>query len=167
MLILNFIGKHKGKTITILKRIKKESGMDDNMYKGMYQTGASSSKFYNLPKIHKKDIPLLPIILTRDSITYGVAQELAGILQAMVGNTPHHIQNTQNFVESRKEITLHPGEYITSYDDSTSFTSVAVKPVLHIIKNRLQQDHTLSQRTKLTAQHIIKLPPQHLYPVPR
>ena len=31
--------------------------MDDNMYKFMYQIGAGSSKFYGLPKIHKKGMP--------------------------------------------------------------------------------------------------------------
>ena len=41
--------KLKAKLITILKRIKRESGLLDNIYKTMYPTGYTSSKFYGLP----------------------------------------------------------------------------------------------------------------------
>ena len=50
--------KNKAKLINILKRIKKQSGLDDNTYKNMYPKGESSPKFYGLPKIHKKDTSL-------------------------------------------------------------------------------------------------------------
>ena len=49
--------KYKAKLITILQRIKLESGMEDSMYKRMYPTGAHFPKFCSLPKIYKKDIP--------------------------------------------------------------------------------------------------------------
>ena len=45
------------KVISILKKVKTERGMDENTCKKMYPTGASSPKLYELPKIHKKDIP--------------------------------------------------------------------------------------------------------------
>ena len=49
--------------------------MDNNMYKRMYPTGAYSPKFYSLPKIHKKDTPLMVILSRRDSVIYGVSKE--------------------------------------------------------------------------------------------
>ena len=45
--------KNKAKLINILKTIKNESAMDDNMY----PTEPCSSKFYRFPKIHKKTPP--------------------------------------------------------------------------------------------------------------
>ena len=38
--------KLKAKLITILRRIKKESGLEENLYKYMYPTGHTSPKFY-------------------------------------------------------------------------------------------------------------------------
>ena len=47
----------------------------------MYPTGCVPPKFYGLPKIHKPDTPLRPIVSSCGSVTYGVAKELAKILK--------------------------------------------------------------------------------------
>ena len=39
----------KNKLISMLRRIKAETGMQENTYKKMYPTGACSPKFYGLP----------------------------------------------------------------------------------------------------------------------
>ena len=85
--------KHKNKLINILKNIKAESGMSDNTYKMMYPTGASPPKFYGLLKIHKKDVPLRPIVSNMGSVTYGVAKELVRILKSLVGKTIYNDNN--------------------------------------------------------------------------
>ena len=90
------------------------------------------------------------------SSLWGV-KELIGILQQLVGKSPHHIQNTLNFVESIKDIKLQPGECITSYYVTVLFTSVPIEPTKDIIKNKLWQYHTFPQRPQLTTQHIIEL----------
>ena len=49
--------KIKAKLITLLKKVKSQTGLDSNTYKAMYPTGCSAPKFYGLPKIHKPDTP--------------------------------------------------------------------------------------------------------------
>ena len=78
--------KHKTKLINILKNIKAESRISENTYK-MNPTGASPPKFYSLPKIHKKDIPLRLIVSSIGSVTYEVVKELASFLKPLVGTT--------------------------------------------------------------------------------
>ena len=123
----------------------------------MYPTGCVPPKFYGLPKIHKPDIPLRPIVSSCGSVTYGVAKELAKILKPLVGKSPHHINSTQDFVEQVKHITLAPGECLWSYDVSSLFTSVPIDPVLNIIKNLLEKNHTLKERTVMGVSDIILL----------
>ena len=96
----------KNKLITILKRVKTQAGLNNQTYKAMYPTGCVPPKFYGLPKIHKPDTPLRPIVSSCGSVTYGVAKELAKILKPLVGKSPHHINSTQDFVEQVKHITL-------------------------------------------------------------
>ena len=48
----------KNKLVNILRKVKADTGMQDNTYKKMYPIGVSPPKFYGLPKIHKKNIPL-------------------------------------------------------------------------------------------------------------
>ena len=43
------------------------------------------------------------------SVTYGVAKELAKILKPLVDKSPHHVNNTQDFVEEAKHVTWHLG----------------------------------------------------------
>ena len=132
-------------------------GLDSITYKSMYLTGCVPHRFYGLPQIHKPDTPFRPIVSSCGSVIYGVARELAKILKPLVGKSPHHINSTQDFVEQIKHITLGPGECLSSYDVSALFASAPVDPALHIIKDLLEKDHTLKERTVLAVSDIILL----------
>ena len=147
----------KNKLINILKNIKTKSGLGTNIYKSMYPTGCVPPKFYGLPKIHKPDTPLRPIVSSCGSVTYGVAKELAKILKPLVGKSPHHINSTQDFVEQARQFKLEPGECLSSYDVSALFTSVPIDPSLNIIKDLLDKDTTLKERTVMEVGDIILL----------
>ena len=147
----------KNKLINILKRVKSQTGLNNQTYKAMYPTGCVPPKFYGLPKIHKLDTPLRPIVSSCGSVTYGVAKELAKILKPLVGKSPHHINSTQDFVEQVRHITLVPGECLSSYDVSALFTSVPIDPALKIIKDLLVKDPTLKDRTVIGVDDIILL----------
>ena len=71
----------KNKLINILKRVKSQTDLNNQTYKAMYSTGCVPPKFYGLPKIHKPDTPLRPIVSSCGSVTYDVAKELAKILK--------------------------------------------------------------------------------------
>ena len=123
----------------------------------MYPTGCVPPKFYGLPKIHKLDTPLRPIVSSCGSVTYGVGKELAQILTSLVGKSPHHSNSTQDSVEQVKQITLAPEECLSSCDVSALFTLVPVDPALNIIRDLLDKDHTLKERTVLAVNDIILL----------
>ena len=71
--------------------------MDENTYRRMCHTGASAAKVYGLPKIHKKDVPLRPIVSSIGSVTYGVAKELSQILKPLVCKSIYHVNNSNEF----------------------------------------------------------------------
>ena len=52
-------------------------------------------------------------------------------------------------------IILEPGECLSSYDVSALFTSVPVDPALTIIKDLLEKDTTLEERTVMEVRDII------------
>ena len=149
--------KLKTKLISLLKKIKADGGIEEQLYKKMYPTGAVAPKFYGLPKIHKGDIPLRPIVSSRGSISYEVAKELSRILRPLAGKSPHHIKNTGDFVQQVRGIRLQPTECITSYDVSTLFTSVPIESAITIIRNKLEMDPELHLRTTMEVEHITSL----------
>ena len=149
--------KQKNKLISILKTIKVDGGLKDELYRRLYPTGAGSPQFYGLPKIHKPGIPLRPIISSIGTVTYNTAKELARILKPLVGLSKHHIHNTIDFVEQIKEVKLKEEESMVSYDVTALFTSVPIPPVLKIIEEKLEEDKDLPRRTSMNTRHIIKL----------
>ena len=90
--------KYKNKLITLLKNIKTEGGMDEVTYRRLYPTGASWSKLYGLPKVHKSGMPLRPIVSSIGSVTYKTSKELSRILKPLVGRSPHQVQNNKEFI---------------------------------------------------------------------
>ena len=88
--------KQKNKLINILRRVKTEAKLEDTTYRRMYTTGACSPQLYGLPKIHKNNL-LRPIVSSKRSVFYGVAKELARILNPLTGMTIHHVSNSKDF----------------------------------------------------------------------
>ena len=78
-------------------------------------------------------------------------------LKPLVGKLPHHIQSTNDCVNKVREITLLPGECLTSYDVTALFISVPKDPALNIIKDLLEKDDNFSNRTVLSVQNITEL----------
>ena len=149
--------KLKAQLITKLRRIKREDNLDEGTCKVIYPTGCIPSNFYGLPKIHKTGDPLRPIISSRASVTYGIAKVISKVLKQLVGKSPHYIQSTVDFVSKAKRFTLQMGEYLSSYDVTSLFTSVPLDPALNIIKDLLEKDENLNDRTLLSAQNIMEL----------
>ena len=110
------------------------------------------------PRSTSQTTPLRPIVSSRGLVTYGVAKVLTKIIKPLVCKSPHHIHSTQDFVEQANKVTLLPGECLSSYDDVTAlFTLVPVETALGIIKDLLEQDNTLKERTVLPVKDIILL----------
>ena len=149
--------KQKARLIKLLKNIKAEGGITEEKYKKMYPTGAGAPKFYGLPKIHKQDTPLRPIVSSTGTVSYNTAKELARILKPLVGMSTHHLQNTKDFIQQLKEVKLQQDETIISYDVKALFSSVPIQPVLNIIKNKLENDQQLQQRTSMSVSQITSL----------
>ena len=122
----------------------------------MYPTGCVPPGSMASPRSTSQTL-LRPIVSSCGSVTYGVAKELTKILKPLVGKSLYHINSTQDIVEQVRHITLVPGECLSSYDVSALFTSVPIEPALNIIKDLLEKDHTLKDKTVMSVNDIILL----------
>ena len=99
-------------------------------------------------------MPLRPIVSSIGSVTYETSKELSRILKPLVGRSPHHVQNNQEFLKQLEDIQMGPDDIIMSYNVKAVFTSVPIKPALKIIQKLLEEDHTFPQRTTMTVKNI-------------
>ena len=109
------------------------------------------------PEVHKEGIPLRPIVSSIRVVSYETFKELARILKPLVGKSPHHVHNTQDFIEQIKDIKLKEDQCMMSYDVKALFTSVPIQPALNTIQNLLEEDKDLQQRITMSVKNIISL----------
>ena len=81
-------------------------------------------------------------------------RSLSRILKPLVGRSPHHVRNNQDFIHSLEEIIVEPEEFMMSFDVKALFTSIPIQPALKIIKKLLEEDTSLHQRTTMSVKHI-------------
>lgn len=113
--------------------------------------------FYGLPKIHKPNIPLRPIVSSIGSPCHKLARFLLKILNPLSGKTDSFINNTPHFLEKLQDAHINTQHLMVSFDVVSLFTNVPVDKTLHIIKQRLENDGTLHNRTTLSVNTIMEL----------
>ena len=102
-------------------------------------------------------MPLRPIVSSIGAVTYQTAKELSKILKPLVGKSPHHVHNNEDFLQHLQGIQLGPDEVIISYDVKALFTLVPIQPALTIIKKFLEEDLGLQERTSVAVRNIMCL----------
>ena len=137
--------KLKNKLLNLLKETKAEGGIKDQLYKKMYPTGAVAPNLYGLPKIHRRGIPLRPIVSSRGSISYEVAKELSWILRPLVGSSPSTLR------------TLDHSKSQWKYSIIWCLCTFYIDPAFNIIRRKLELDQELHLRTSMSVVQIISL----------
>ncbi|KAL9953266.1 hypothetical protein ACROYT_G040655 [Oculina patagonica] len=110
-----------------------------------------------LPKIHKKDAPLRPIVSSIGSVMYDTAKFLAKIMKPLVGLNGHHIVNSEDFVNKIAELEVPPGQKLVSYDVSALFTSIPINEAISVTKAKLEGDSSLPDRCPLDITQLSTL----------
>ncbi|XP_046848063.1 uncharacterized protein LOC124441644, partial [Xenia sp. Carnegie-2017] len=98
-----------------LKHLKDKKKLNENDYRRIRPNDASTAKFYGLPKIHKENNPLRPIVSLPGSPSYELSKYLYNILYPLVKNSPHTIRNATPFLANIENIKLRPDEIMISY----------------------------------------------------
>lgn len=112
---------------------------------------------YGLPKIHKENVPLRPIVSSKNSPNRELCRFLLPILKPLAGHTETHVTNTPHFVELTKNMNTTEDDILVSFDVESLFTNIPVKETLNIIENRLRNDTELKDRTKIPVEIIMEL----------
>ena len=82
-----------------LKQLKDKDKLEETNYDRIRPSDASThARFYGLPKIHKENIPLRPIVSLPESSAYELSKYLAMILHPLVKTSSHTINNANTFL---------------------------------------------------------------------
>ena len=149
--------KFKEIIIKTLKELEQNGVLERKLYLKLYPTSENPPTFYGLPKIHKAAVPLRPIVSSIDSITYEIAKHLTSIIGPLAGTTVHHVKNSGDFVKKIEHLKVNTDETIVSYDVTALFTCIPPDDALAVVKEKLEQDLTLKNRTPLSPSQVAAL----------
>ena len=111
-------------------------------------------RLYGLPKLHKENVPLRPIVSAIGSPTYKIAKHLSKLLQPFIGQTETFIKDSTHFIEKLKDIKLTPEDRLISFDVVSLFTKVPVEETLQYIKEIFPEDIATLFRHCLTTTYF-------------
>ena len=116
----------------------KESPIDPEIQKPIIPREKSSRcpKIYGLPKIHKPEVPLRPLVSSIGSPTQALARYLVTQLQPYVEQAKSYVRNSSHFIELIKKQQLDKDDMMVSFDVVSLFPQVPVGEALTIIQTK-------------------------------
>ena len=118
-----------------LRKLKKDEVINQAEYDQMYSSGSSPGVLYGLPKVHKPDVPLRPILSACSTPNFNIAKFLVPKLAHLTTNS-YTVQNSYSFA---KEISSFNNNHkvMCSFDVESLFTNIPLDEVIDICINKL------------------------------
>ena len=83
-----------------LKKVKSLKQLPKDIYRGLFPTDTRLPEFYGLPKIHKANTPLRPVVAAFGGALSAVSILMERILNQLLKFVPAHIKNTHEACQS-------------------------------------------------------------------
>ena len=142
---------------SVLLRLQREGRLSSKTYYHLRSSAVGVPRLYGLPKVHKPDVPLRPIVSFVSSPTYALSKFLASLLSPIVGLSDSHVRNSQQFAQFITTQNVSDSEVLVSFDVVSLFTRVPTSRAIQVTRDRLMNDPSLPDRTSLTVDDICSL----------
>jgi len=143
---------------SMCQKLVKLGHLSKNDYKFICSTHTVSPIIYGLPKIHKQDCPLRPIVSFVGSPTYNLSKFLNRILKSLTKDSRYSVKNSADFIDRIRGIDTNLQELqLVSFDVTSLFTKVPIQDTMAIIKEELELNHNWEGSTSLFANEVYDL----------
>ena len=141
------------RSLTKVPRAKRLSETD---YHRILPCGSKAGVLYGLPKIHKDNCPIRPIISAVGTYNYKLAKFLNEILSPLATNNSFILKDTFDFVNRVSDLNPKVDRYMLSFDVESLFTNI---PTLETIDIIVKLVYTKNKKYfhGLTKQELAKL----------
>ena len=139
---------------SLLLSLKNSRSLPRSVYERLRSSAGKTPLLYGLPKIHKPDTPLRPIVSFIHSPTYQLSKHLVSILSPLVGRSLSNVTNSSDFADFICRQTLPLNTLLVSFDVTSLFTNVPVDLAVKIAGDRLTNDPSLADRSSLSPTEI-------------
>ncbi len=106
----------------MLKKYEEKNYLKRNQRLKLSPQNSILPQIYGLPKIHKENVPLRPIVSAIGSPTHNLAKFIVKIISSISGNTKLYVNNSTHFVDIINDPEINPNDLMLSFDVVSLFT---------------------------------------------
>ncbi|MEL6606368.1 MAG: reverse transcriptase domain-containing protein [Cyanobacteria bacterium J06614_10] len=136
--IFSNVIKLEDKLNRLLRGIREKIGINNFNY--LFASGTQPGIMYGLPKVHKINTPMRPIISCIKTASYNLAKFLIPVVTPFTTNQ-YTIENSSSFVREIMTLDLPTDFCMASFDIESLFTNVPLEETTNIILNQYQAEN--------------------------
>ncbi|XP_067622805.1 uncharacterized protein [Eurosta solidaginis] len=111
---------------------------------------AIAPRIYGLPKIHKKNMPLRPIVSSTKVPCYNLSKHIGVVLKNIISEE-YNIKNSFQLKENLKNIHIEDDEILISFDVVSLFTNIPIHLAIQTIMKKWPE---LEKHTKISKKRF-------------
>ncbi|CAF1146977.1 unnamed protein product, partial [Didymodactylos carnosus] len=120
-----------------LLKLHKEGLISESDYKAARPCGSRPARLYGLPKTHKPNLPLRPIMSSIKTFNYKLSKWLAELLQPL-RKSSYTIKDTFDFIKLTKTFnTQYSEKQMVSFDIQNLYTQIPIAQTIQIILSKM------------------------------
>lgn len=146
--------KLMNKNNALVKLLAKDNFIDRKTELWLHNNNAVAPKIYGLPKIHKENIPLRPVVSNSGAASYNMSQFIGRIINNIVDKDIYNVRNSFDFKEFIENIMVPQDHVMVSFDIISLFTNIPTDLAINIINNKWKD---IENHTRIPQQKFINL----------
>ena len=123
-----------------IKKLKDKGSITENEYKNLYVCGSSPSVLYGLPKVHKLNLPLRPIVSSVNTPQYKLAKFIIPEISNLSKNE-YVLENSKDLINSVSHLDIQDNHFMCSFDVESLFTNIPLKETINIVVNSIYNNN--------------------------
>ena len=122
-----------------LRTLKGKGSINEDFYKRAFISGSQLGSMYGLPKVHKPNVPVRPILSACNTHNFKLGKQLVPILSHLAANE-YTLNNSYEFCTLMQQFPDADTYFMCSFDVESLYTNVPLAETINIVLDRLFEE---------------------------
>ena len=145
--------KNQNELNKMINEWKEKRFIDVGLQKKLISKNGTTPRIYGLPKTHKPNLPLRPIVAFNGAPTYNLSKYFADVLSNVIGKTDTYVKNGYEFANMIRDVKVPEGEVFVSFDVCSLYTNVPLERVEIVVEEKWNE---IREHTTLPFNEFVK-----------